>query len=689
MKIINYIFLFIVLSSFAAAVSWQGLTRSIADTLFINDDGDTMTGDLNIGVGGYSSGGITLTTDGGAYVQDLILAGNITNIGGIEVNGSLNPAAGVTASLGNGSNQWASLNVSGNAYADSLTIIGNISTSYILGKTITPDVHDDLVNKNYVDDAVSSTAFDFFFNDDTSNIGSHFNMTEPDLGGAESTVTSASLSAEETLSIFNWTTLIDHPEFNQVRQGVYDVHFHASKSGSRPITLTPKLYNISSDGLTRVLLVTFETSSALTTSIEEFDLHGVLSNNVMLNDGDRLNLDIEATVGGGSPTTVSIVLEGTTDSHMSIETSTNAFEKIFVRRDGTNQLTGNWDVGGFDIVNIGNVGIGTTSPAQTLTVQGRVNISQNLTVNNSVLFVDGTAGRVGIGTISPGYILNINKGGGGRGAVLGIDYDVLNPISTLRGGTILFTPSEPNGAGALINTNYWNSVSESRLTLQSYNNANQLVLHEGGNVGIGTTNPAHKLTVEGNLNVSTTLNVSGNISFSQLISCDTINTDATGLLTCGTDATGSGEDPLQFWNLANNDTLAMINQLSLNITRGDIIALGNTSWAITAVNDSIKDYYNHSIDLSTYITNAVSDLVNYFTQTEIFDFFQTNITSANASMKSYVDNTFVVNTGDDLTGDYNHTSGEVLMAPFNKTCYGWSCEGQIYYNDSSLVIKVT
>ena len=58
-----------------------------------------------------------------------------------------------------------------------------------------------------------------------------------------------------------------------------------------------------------------------------------------------------------------------------------------------------------------------------------------------------------------------------------------------------------------------------------------------GRVGIGTSNPAYTLTVVGNVNVSTTLNVSGNVSFSQLLNCDTINTDATGLLTCGDDAT--------------------------------------------------------------------------------------------------------------------------------------------------------
>jgi len=54
-----------------------------------------------------------------------------------------------------------------------------------------------------------------------------------------------------------------------------------------------------------------------------------------------------------------------------------------------------------------NVGIGTGSPGMELVVAGNVNVSQNLTVNNSVLFVDGTSGRVGIGTASPTKTLHV------------------------------------------------------------------------------------------------------------------------------------------------------------------------------------------------------------------------------------------------------------------------------------------
>ncbi len=210
----------------------------------------------------------------------------------------------------------------------------------------TPTLGNHTANKDYVDDATSSTAFDFFFNEDTSNIPGHFNMTESDLERPESELDSVSLGTG-VQSIFNWTTLIGQPEFNELRQGVYDVHLHMNVDGSgrKPVVITPKLYNISADGSSRNLLVTFETSSILLSIPTEYDLHGVLVNPIMLGDGERLNLELEATIGAtGANVIVTVEMEGTTDSHLSVQTSSNAFEKIFIRRDGTNTLTGNWQV---------------------------------------------------------------------------------------------------------------------------------------------------------------------------------------------------------------------------------------------------------------------------------------------------------------------------------------------------------
>ncbi len=227
-----------------------------------------------------------------------------------------------------------------------LQLESNLTLEFIFGSTITPTLPKDLVNKDYVDDATSSTAFDFFFSNSSSNIPGHFNMTETDLGRAENTLDSASFNEVITVSVFNWTTLIGQPEFNEIRLGTFDVHIHANKNvGGRTVVLTPKLYNISADGTSRNLLITFESTGALSTSSQEFDLHGTLSKTVMIDEGVRLNLEIEAVITtGGGGTTITVTQEGISDSHLSVQTSSNAFEKIFIRRDGTNTLTGNWQV---------------------------------------------------------------------------------------------------------------------------------------------------------------------------------------------------------------------------------------------------------------------------------------------------------------------------------------------------------
>ena len=286
------------------------------------------------------------------------------------------------------------------------TSLANVSLDYVFGQTITPILPEDLVNKNYVDDAVSSTAFDFFFSNSTSDISGHFNMTEPDLDRAENTLDSTSLGTG-TIGIFNWTTLIGQPEFNELRKGVYDVHVHLNVNGvgRKPVTITPKLYNISADGLVRTLLVTFETSDTLTSSLIEYDLHGVLGDNIMLDDGVRLNLELEADVGvGGADVTVTTTMEGTTDSHLSIETSTNAFEQIFIRRDGTNTLVGNWNFdtpdNPFNINGSGNITTTGTVQAEHLYSTDDAVIDDDLRVN----------GALGVGTAPSSHKVNINAG---------------------------------------------------------------------------------------------------------------------------------------------------------------------------------------------------------------------------------------------------------------------------------------
>jgi len=80
-----------------------------------------------------------------------------------------------------------------------------------------------------------------------------------------------------------------------------------------------------------------------------------------------------------------------------------------------------------------------------------------------------------------------------------------------------------NPGSGYTNANLNFAVSDSAKALQT-----RMTIDVDGDVGIGTTTPNQDLTVV------------GGGQFTSLSSCDTIDTDVNGILTCGTDATGGG-----------------------------------------------------------------------------------------------------------------------------------------------------
>ena len=103
-----------------------------------------------------------------------------------------------------------------------------------------------------------------------------------------------------------------------------------------------------------------ETGNKEITSAEQtFDLHSVFNEDVPIISTDRLVFSLFVDITGGGTSTVRLYMEGVTDSHFTFRTPSSVLQEIFIRRDGTNPLTGNWNVGGFNITNIDDADVTT------------------------------------------------------------------------------------------------------------------------------------------------------------------------------------------------------------------------------------------------------------------------------------------------------------------------------------------
>jgi hypothetical protein len=118
------------------------------------------------------------------------------------------------------------------------------------------------------------------------------------------------------------------------------------------------------------------------------------------------------------------------------------------------------------ILNSGNVGIGTYSPQHKLAVQGNAS------------FADGNTG----------VLISNDSYQGGR-AFLVLDKNAQNGIAS--GSDYIYLAQE-NTQGVLV------SAQDTPLKLGS-GSASTMTLDPSGNVGIGTTNPTHKLAVNGTI----------------------------------------------------------------------------------------------------------------------------------------------------------------------------------------------
>ncbi|MFT7265136.1 MAG: hypothetical protein ACI9A2_003220 [Halioglobus sp.] len=125
----------------------------------------------------------------------------------------------------------------------------------------------------------------------------------------------------------------------------------------------------------------------------------------------------------------------------------------------------------------GNVGIGTTNPLAKLSINGGLHVGGDADPGDNNLLVAGTSiliGNVGIG-LAPAGSLDVARG-------------------TESGGTALF-----RGTDRVSHFNY--STPEHTYIRGGKTSSHVFINDNGGNVGIGTTNPLAKLSINGGLHV--------------------------------------------------------------------------------------------------------------------------------------------------------------------------------------------
>ena len=259
-----------------------------------------------------------------------------------------------------------------------------------------------LTTKEYVDSAITFVE-EYFFNDTASNIGGiYFKMLDTPTGEGESTFTIAGLGTGDDQALTNFATDPGAPGVFTLEKGVYEGHIHAEKTvGTKPVKMHFEVYSRATD-TTETLIATSE-ESAFITSKTQVDVHATLTADVTIATTDRVIVKWLANVDAtGSAVTIVLYAEGTNSSRLKVPISSNVLNQIYIRQDGTKELTANWDAGSFDI------------RAQTLTAdaltQGSVlfaGASGVISQDNDKIFWDATNFRLGIGTNTLDAMLDI------------------------------------------------------------------------------------------------------------------------------------------------------------------------------------------------------------------------------------------------------------------------------------------
>jgi hypothetical protein len=249
---------------------------------------------------------------------------------------------------------------------------------------------------------------------------------------------------------------------------------------------------------------------------------------------------------------------------------------------------------------------------------------QSTATNNTLQFINGTSsvprmtmtstGIVGIGTTAPSEILSIiDNASNARNIGIYDSSKTLNAQIYAAGDATnqALYLNMPNATGT-------DSTSDSWLTMRFNGSANKLHFGDNGTVatvqsdhpinftshaaGTPDTSVAPSMTIKetkvgiGTTGPSVELHVVGNARVTGLVSCNTIDTDSSGNMSCGTDATGSGGGTATFvWSpQIQSPHLPIANPARLDASNAQWALLYDASTAQIATWDTLMYPYSGS-----------------------------------------------------------------------------------------------
>lgn len=262
---------------------------------------------------------------------------------------------------------------------------------------------------------------------------------------------------------------------------------------------------------------------------DQFDIWNYENSDIRLgtNNATRMTIASDGNVGIGTTSPAAQLQVHSNGTQLRLAFDSSNYTNFYSTTGGDLQITPS----GGDVYLGGNVGIGTTTPQEALNVAGKIllsdvtrpaiNFDKNNTANDwslgagingnfylkpalfdddtldtDAVFTIDTSGNVGIGTTSPAYKLQV-QGTGYFTDILTLpagDADSsAYSLDSVAGDLVLKAGSDD----VVLRTG--GSGSEAIYFQDSAQDTKVIIDAENGNVGIGTSSPAYKLTVDGDI----------------------------------------------------------------------------------------------------------------------------------------------------------------------------------------------